>query len=78
MGPKGLKGGDEADWEPHQDLLDDGMLEFVFGGFLVRGAGDRVMIVDGGIGAVSDPQYGLAGWATPLEPRVGRRRRRPR
>jgi glyoxylase-like metal-dependent hydrolase (beta-lactamase superfamily II) len=37
------------------------MLEFVFGGFLIRGAGDRVMIVDGGIGAVSDPQYGLAG-----------------
>ena len=34
MGPEGLKGGDEADWEPHQDLLDDGMLEFVFGGFL--------------------------------------------
>ena len=61
MGPKGLKGGNDADWEPHRDLLDNGMLEFVFGGFLVRGAGDRVMIVDGGIGAVSDPQYGLAG-----------------
>ena len=60
-GPTGLKGGDAADWEPHQDLLDDGMVEFVFGGFLVRGAGDRVILVDGGIGAAPDPQYGLGG-----------------
>jgi glyoxylase-like metal-dependent hydrolase (beta-lactamase superfamily II) len=55
------KGGDPADWEPHQDLLDDGMVEFVFGGFLVRGAGDRVLLIDGGVGAVPDPQYGLSG-----------------
>jgi glyoxylase-like metal-dependent hydrolase (beta-lactamase superfamily II) len=60
-GPGGLKGSDAADWEPHQDLLDDGMVEFVFGGFLVRGAGDRVVVVDGGIGAAPDPQYGLGG-----------------
>ena len=60
-GPAGMKGGDAADWEPHQDLLDDGMVEFVFGGFLVRGAGDRVIVVDGGIGAVPDAQYKLGG-----------------
>jgi glyoxylase-like metal-dependent hydrolase (beta-lactamase superfamily II) len=59
----GAKGGDPADWEPHQDLLDDGTVEFVFGGFLVRGAGDRVLLIDGGVGAVPDPQYGLAGGA---------------
>ena len=64
-GPPGLKGGDAADWEPHQDLLDDGMVEFVFGGFLVRGAGDRVMLVDGGVGAEPDPQYGLSGGELP-------------
>ena len=76
-GPAGLKGGDDADWEPHQDLLDDGMVEFVFGGFLIRGAGDRVMIVDGGIGAVSRPAVRARGRPAPLEPRVGRRRLRP-
>jgi glyoxylase-like metal-dependent hydrolase (beta-lactamase superfamily II) len=64
-GPPGLKGGDATDWEPHQDLLDDGMVEFVFGGFLVRGAGDRVMLVDGGVGAEPDPQYGLSGGELP-------------
>ena len=60
-GPGGMKGGNEADWAPHQDLLDGGMVEFVFGGFLVRGAGDRVIVVDGGIGAAADPQYGIGG-----------------
>jgi glyoxylase-like metal-dependent hydrolase (beta-lactamase superfamily II) len=60
-GPAGLKGGEAADWGPHQDLLDDGMVEFVFGGFLIRGAGDRVLLVDGGVGAEPDPQYRLSG-----------------
>jgi glyoxylase-like metal-dependent hydrolase (beta-lactamase superfamily II) len=60
-GPDGLKGGDEADWAPHRDLLDDGKVEFVFGGFLVRGADDRVLLVDGGVGATPDPQYQLGG-----------------
>ena len=77
-GPAGLKGGAAADWEPHQDLLDDGMVEFVFGGFLIRGAGDRVMLVDGGVGALPDPQYGLGGWRAHREPRVRRRRSRRR
>jgi glyoxylase-like metal-dependent hydrolase (beta-lactamase superfamily II) len=63
MGPPGLKGGDAADWVPHQDLLDDGMFEIVFGGFLIRGVGERVLLVDGGVGAEPDPQYGLSGGA---------------
>ena len=51
LGPEGMKGGAEDDWAPHRDLLaDDGTLELVFGGFLIRGAGDRVILVDGGVG----------------------------
>jgi glyoxylase-like metal-dependent hydrolase (beta-lactamase superfamily II) len=63
MGPQGQKGVEESDWEPHRELLDDGMVEYVFGGFLIRGAGDRVMLVDGGYGSVPDPQHGLSGGA---------------
>jgi len=64
MGPEGQKGTAESDWEPHRGLLDDdGMFEYVFGGFLIRGAGDRVMLVDGGYGTVPDPRYGLTGGA---------------
>jgi glyoxylase-like metal-dependent hydrolase (beta-lactamase superfamily II) len=41
----------EADWEPHRAFLtDDGMLEFAVGGFLVR-SGDRVVLVDVGVGS---------------------------
>lgn len=61
MGPEGLKGRADADWEPHRELLDDGMVEFVFGGFLIRGSGDRMLMVDGGVGAAPDPQYRLPG-----------------
>jgi glyoxylase-like metal-dependent hydrolase (beta-lactamase superfamily II) len=44
------RGLDDADWEPHRGLLaDDGMLEMALGGFLVR-TGDRVVLVDAGIG----------------------------
>jgi glyoxylase-like metal-dependent hydrolase (beta-lactamase superfamily II) len=51
FGPDAMKGGDDDDWAPHRDLLaDDGALELVFGGFLVRGAGDRLLLVDGGVG----------------------------
>jgi len=43
----------EADWAPHRGLLDEnGMLELAMGGFLIRG-GDRVAIVDAGVGAQS-------------------------
>jgi glyoxylase-like metal-dependent hydrolase (beta-lactamase superfamily II) len=43
-------GATDEQWEPHRGLLtDDGMLELALGGFLVR-AGDRVALVDAGIG----------------------------
>ena len=43
-------GTSEDDWSVHQDLLDDdGLLEFVMGGFLVRGLG-RTTLVDLGLG----------------------------
>lgn len=46
----GVKGSDEQDWAPHRGLLDDdGMLELALGGFLVR-SGDRVVVVDTGVG----------------------------
>jgi glyoxylase-like metal-dependent hydrolase (beta-lactamase superfamily II) len=43
----------EEDWAPHQGLLDaEGRLELAFGGFLVR-AGDRVGLIDAGLGPES-------------------------
>ena len=60
MGPEGVKGAEEDDWAPHRDLVGpDGTIELVFGGFLIRGADDRVMLVDGGVGA--QPQGRLSG-----------------
>ena len=51
MGPEGTKGAEDDDWAPHRDLVGpDGTIELVFGGFVIRGAGDRVMLVDGGVG----------------------------
>ena len=44
------RGVEDADWEPHRGLLaDDGMLEMALGGFLLR-SGDRLILVDAGIG----------------------------
>ena len=43
-----------ADWETagHRDLLTtDGLLELTVGGFLVRGSGDRLIMIDTGFGA---------------------------
>jgi glyoxylase-like metal-dependent hydrolase (beta-lactamase superfamily II) len=42
----------DDDWQPHRDLLDEfGLLNFAFGGFLVRGGpGGRVVLVDAGLG----------------------------
>jgi glyoxylase-like metal-dependent hydrolase (beta-lactamase superfamily II) len=38
-------------WAPHQRFLEpDGMIRFDLGGFLVRGRGDRVMLIDAGMG----------------------------
>ncbi len=42
----------EADWDPHRSFLaDDGMLEMPMGGFLVH-SGDRVVLVDTGLGDI--------------------------
>ena len=47
----------EADWAPHGGLLDpDGRLEMAFGGFLVR-AGDRVVLIDAGVGPDSPSPF---------------------
>ncbi len=43
-------GTSEEDWLPHQDLLDDdGRLELAFGAYVVR-SGERIMLVDAGMG----------------------------
>jgi glyoxylase-like metal-dependent hydrolase (beta-lactamase superfamily II) len=45
------KGSDPADWAPHQQFINDGgQVEIALGGFLVRGAGDRTVLVDAGVG----------------------------
>jgi glyoxylase-like metal-dependent hydrolase (beta-lactamase superfamily II) len=50
--PTGLYvGTTDAEWAPHRGLLDaDGMLESAIGGFLILGCGDRVILVDAGLG----------------------------
>jgi glyoxylase-like metal-dependent hydrolase (beta-lactamase superfamily II) len=55
-GPTGYKGGDLADWQPHREFIEDGYIEMAFGGYLIRGAGDRLLLVDGGIGPVEHEQ----------------------
>jgi glyoxylase-like metal-dependent hydrolase (beta-lactamase superfamily II) len=46
-----FKGTTDEQWAPHRRFLDaDGMLEFALGGFLVRAPGDRLVLVDAGIG----------------------------
>jgi glyoxylase-like metal-dependent hydrolase (beta-lactamase superfamily II) len=46
-----FKGTTAEQWAPHRQFLDaDGMLEFALGGFLVRAPGDRLVLVDAGIG----------------------------
>jgi len=43
-------------WAPHQRFLEpDGMIRFDIGGFLVRGPGERLVLVDAGLG----PRSGL-------------------
>jgi glyoxylase-like metal-dependent hydrolase (beta-lactamase superfamily II) len=52
MGQPG-KGKTDEEWAPHRDLLaPDGKLELAMGGFLVR-SGDRLVLVDTGIGTAS-------------------------
>src|ERR1700704_2136440 len=46
-----FKGTTDELWAPHRQFLDsDGMLEFALGGFLVRASGDRLVLVDAGVG----------------------------
>src|SRR5712691_8431382 len=46
-----FKGTTDEQWAPHRRFLDlDGMLAFALGGFLVRAPGDRLVLVDAGIG----------------------------
>src|SRR5438270_3953924 len=57
-----FKGTTDAAWAPHRRFLDaDGMLEFALGGFLVRAPGDRLVLVDAGIGDRSGPMMSGAG-----------------
>jgi glyoxylase-like metal-dependent hydrolase (beta-lactamase superfamily II) len=51
----------EEDWAPHRGLLDEnGLLEMALGGFLVR-TGDRVALIDAGIGAESPTPFMTGG-----------------
>lgn len=49
--PTNFKGTTDEMWAPHRRFLDpDGMVELALGGFLVRAPGDRLILVDAGIG----------------------------
>src|SRR5258708_21857757 len=50
--------GDRGDaWLPHEQFIAaDGSLELALGGFLVR-TGDRVVLVDAGVGRIDNDRY---------------------
>jgi glyoxylase-like metal-dependent hydrolase (beta-lactamase superfamily II) len=49
--PGAFRGTTPEMWANHKQFLtDDGKIELALGGFLIRGAGDRVILVDNGIG----------------------------
>ncbi len=57
-----FKGTTEEMWAPHRKFLDaDGMLEMAIGSFLVRAPGDRLALVDLGLGKRSGPMMNGAG-----------------
>jgi glyoxylase-like metal-dependent hydrolase (beta-lactamase superfamily II) len=57
--PTQFKGSTEEMWAPHRRFLDeDGMVELALGGFLVRGGGDSLVLVDCGIGPSSGVSAG--------------------
>ncbi len=57
-----FKGTTDEQWAPHRQFLAaDGMVELALGGFLVRGPGERTILVDAGIGARSGPALGNTG-----------------
>ena len=48
------KGSTDDVWEGHRNLLDaNGNIEMAMGGFLVRGGGDRVVLIDTGVGTIN-------------------------
>src|SRR5882724_9779313 len=50
-------GGRDDPWEPHEQLIAaDGSLELAMGGFLIR-TGDRVVLVDAGVGRIDNDVY---------------------
>lgn len=50
------RGTDTQQWAPHQRFLEpDGMIRFDLGGFLVRGPGAGLVLVDAGLGPRSGP-----------------------
>ncbi len=57
--PSKFVGTTDEMWAPHRQFLDEnGMVELALGGFLVRGANDRVILVDCGIGPSSGVSAG--------------------
>jgi glyoxylase-like metal-dependent hydrolase (beta-lactamase superfamily II) len=55
------KGTTDEQWAPHRQFLDaDGTLELALGGFLVRTPGERLVLVDTGMGARSGAGMGGA------------------
>ncbi|MBO0714346.1 MAG: MBL fold metallo-hydrolase [Acidimicrobiales bacterium] len=53
-----FRGTTEEMWAPHRRFLDpDGMFVIEVGGFLVRGGGDRVVLIDAGIGRFDSPVF---------------------
>ncbi|HEV8298018.1 MAG TPA: MBL fold metallo-hydrolase [Acidimicrobiales bacterium] len=59
-GEAAQRGFEADDWVPFRDLLDDdGLLQHAYGGFLVR-TGDRVVLIDTGVGPDQIGPYGPA------------------
>lgn len=53
-----FRGTTDEMWAPHRRFLDsDGNFVIEVGGFLVRGGGDRVVLVDAGIGRFDSPVF---------------------
>ena len=50
-------GGRSDPWRPHEEFIrDDGSIELSLGGFLVR-TGDRVVLIDAGVGRIANDVY---------------------
>jgi glyoxylase-like metal-dependent hydrolase (beta-lactamase superfamily II) len=53
------KGSDRADWDEvlPGHVADDGMMTVPLGGFLVRGIGDRIVLIDAGVGPITRERF---------------------